>query len=298
MTEHVIFQQVVPSPSELMGVKAVFGALNGRAMCFGSRGDPFLKDKAHYRSARQTAEKAVSQPPMLAIGGGAECDVGLEGRVLNVVKVSKVFGETTTFYRDPDDMKRLSCWPVATALLDVYQVEGYPHLVNNLGLPDRTILNNAYDGLVQPHEKAQALWEALQDRVLHLVDLPSLMNFREPDRVTLVGSILPTKINGDEGRRVSKEVQVFERRSALAKEALANNREANSGILACEACGFADDQDGMFDVHHLVPLMLRYRETTLSDLVVLCPLCHRWAHRKGNGQTDPLPLFDLKRARH
>lgn len=259
--------------------------------------NPQLKDRGHYQSARISAEYAVDRPYLVAIGGGGDCEPGREGRVLNVAKVSKVYGETPVFYKDPDDLEGLSRWPVATALLDVYEVEGFPRLVEDLGLPDRTILVNAFDLVVRPEEKVTALWEALRDVPLHLVDLPPLVNFREPDRVTLVGSLAPMRISKEEGQRLSKEVQVFERQSELAKLARAKNREAHGGALQCEACGFNDDLDGMFDAHHLVPLMLGVRETTLSDLVVLCPLCHRWAHRKGGGQRAPLPLIELIGAR-
>ncbi len=291
------FEDVVPSPDALMGVKAVFGPLRGRAVCFSSRGNAAAKDRSHFRSARIAAEYAVEQPFLIAIGGGAHVRDDLGGHVLNVARVSKVYGETPVFYTDPDEVRRLAQWPVATALLDVYQVDGLPHLVDDLGLPDRTILANAFDIVVRPPDKVAALWEALRGRTLSLPDVPPLPNFREPEGVTLVGSLLPKKHTGEEGRRIAREVQLFERRSDLAREARRLNREANGGSLVCECCTYSDNVDGMFDVHHLVPLMLGVRETTLSDLAVLCPLCHRWAHKKGGGQTDPLPLAAVRAAR-
>lgn len=297
MTDPMLFQDVVKSPEEIMGVKAVFGALTGRAMCFGSRGDAKLKDRGHFQSARVAAEYAAVRPMLVTIGGGGECPPELEGRVLNIATVSKVYGETPVFYTAAEDRERLSRWPVATALLDVYEVQGCPRLVEDLGLPDRTILANAFDLVVRPPEKVESLWKALHDVPLRLLDLPPLVNFREPDRVTLVGSMPPVRISKEEGQQLSKEVQVLERRSELAKAAKALNREAHGGVLTCIACGFADENSGMFDVHHLVPLMLGLRQTTMSDLVVLCPLCHRWAHTKGSGQTNPLPLPDLIHAR-
>lgn len=291
------FEDVVTSPDELMGVKAVFGPLRGRAVCFASRGDAALKDRAHFQTGRTVAEYAVNQPYLIMIGGGSQVRDGLGGHVLNVAKVSKAYGETNAFYLDPGDQVRLAQWPVATGLLDVYEIDGFPHLVDELGLPDRTILANAFDIVVRPDEKVGALWEALNGRELRLVDLPPLPNFREPARVTLVGSFLPKKLSGEEGRKIYREVQVFERSSALAKEARRLNREANGGALVCAGCGFSDDHDGLFDVHHMVPLMLGVRETTLSDLTVLCPTCHRWAHRKGRHVWDPLSVEELRVAR-
>lgn len=293
----VPFEEVVTSADQLMGVKAVFGAIHGRAMCFGSRGSADLKDKGYFQSARITAGYAADRPFMIAIGAGDECPPELLGRVLNVARVSKVFGETPIFYTDPEDRQRLARWPVATALLDVYEVGGQPHLVDDLGLPDRSILNNAYDLVVRPGDKVDALWEGLRGIDLNLLDLPPLPNFREPDQVTLVGSFLPKKVSQEEGRKVYREVQIYERKSTLAKEARRQNREANDGKLVCRGCDFSDELDGLFDVHHLVPLMLGSRETTLSDLAVLCPTCHRWAHRKGRSVIDPLSLGELRAAR-
>lgn len=292
-----LFQDVVAGPEDLMGVKAVFGPLTGRAMCFGSRGDTKLKDRGYYQSARIAAEYAVQRPLLVTIGGGGECDPALMGRVVNVARVSKVYGETPVFYKDPAELQRLSRWPVATALLDVFEVDGFPRLVEDLGLPDRTILTNAFDLVVRPPEKVDELWKALQGVPLHLVDLPPLVNFTEPDRVTQVGSMPPTRISKEEGQRRSREVQVYERSGELPRLARELNREANNGVLVCDACGFQDGLDGMFDVHHVVPLMFGTRETTLSDLAVLCPLCHRWAHKKGGGQTTPLSMFELVTSR-
>src|SRR5206468_3570418 len=116
-----------------------------------------------------------------------------------------------------------------------------------------------FDLVVRPEEKVQALWRAMHHAPLRLLDLPPLVNFREPERVTLVGSMPPTSISREEGQQLSKEVQLLERRSELAKAAKALNREAHNGVLTCVACGFADETSGMFDVHHLVPLMLGVR---------------------------------------
>lgn len=59
-----------------------------------------------------------------------------------------------------------------------------------------------------------------------------------------------------------------------------------SGQLACEACGIEietvyDTPDGaVYECHHLVPLHVTGEtQTTLSDVVLLCPTCHRAAHR-------------------
>lgn len=297
MEEVYRFSEVITSPRVIMGVKALFGPLTGRAICFGSRDAQRLTDEKHFQMAKAAAEKAASMPYLIAIAGGKRCPDSLNGRVLHVVKVSKIFGETKAFYRDPEEQKRLAQWPAATALLDVYEVLGYPHLVNDLGLPDRTILAGAMDGIIRPDEKFLELYKAMQRTRLKVVDLPPLANFYEPQKLWRVGTFLPTGIAAEEGRCLVRKVQRYERRADVRAAALLRNRCKNNGYLACEACGFSDETEGMFDVHHLVPLNYGIRHTTPQDLAVLCPTCHRWAHVKGVGENTPLPLDALRAAR-
>jgi len=264
-----------------MGVKAVFGALAGRAMCFGSHGDAKLKDPKHFQSARISAQYAAERPMLVTVGGGGECPPDLQGRVLNVAKVSKVYGETPVFYTAPEDRERLSRWPVATALLDVYEVEGFPRLVEDLGLPDRTILTSAFDLVVRPAEKVEALWKALHDVSLRLLDLPPLVNFREPDRVTLVGSMPPVSISKEEGQQLSKEVQVLERRSELARAAKALNQSANGG-----GPGRSTSNDGLLHPDEIEGLNIK------ADTVILSA-CET---ASGNGQPGAEALSGLAQA--
>lgn len=50
----------------------------------------------------------------------------------------------------------------------------------------------------------------------------------------------------------------------------------------CQACGLIIEIDGKFviECHHLNPISLGVRETTIEDLVSLCPTCHRIAHMR------------------
>ena len=60
------------------------------------------------------------------------------------------------------------------------------------------------------------------------------------------------------------------------------------GVLRCEVCGFQfadrypeDLATGFIEVHHIVPLeeTAEARMTELSDLMLVCPNCHRMIHR-------------------
>jgi 5-methylcytosine-specific restriction protein A len=50
--------------------------------------------------------------------------------------------------------------------------------------------------------------------------------------------------------------------------------------FTCQACGFRLELNGRYviEVHHVDPLSSGERESSLGDLVSLCPTCHRIAH--------------------
>ncbi len=85
-----------------------------------------------------------------------------------------------------------------------------------------------------------------------------------------------------EGRVVYRLRRSYERDRALVtrkKHAVLRIH----GRLACEVCGF-DSQShfgiaGVIDVHHIAPLhKVGESVTSLEDLVVVCPTCHRLLH--------------------
>lgn len=57
-----------------------------------------------------------------------------------------------------------------------------------------------------------------------------------------------------------------------------------TGRLACEVCNFesseAYDVEGVIDAHHVVPLhKIGESVTTMDDLALVCPTCHRVLHK-------------------
>ncbi|MGY6638097.1 MAG: HNH endonuclease [Erythrobacter sp.] len=85
----------------------------------------------------------------------------------------------------------------------------------------------------------------------------------------------------------------LERDPRLSRKALARNADANGGTYTCDACGFQHPDRAMFDVHHAHPLLAGPRQTQTSDLIVLCPVCHRRAHRSPNRML-PYDLEELR----
>jgi hypothetical protein len=79
-----------------------------------------------------------------------------------------------------------------------------------------------------------------------------------------------------EGYKRDQVLYIAERDQSLAKQ----RKELDS--YTCQACGFKLSVDGHFVVecHHLDPISLGQRKTTLNDLISLCPTCHRIAHMR------------------
>jgi len=74
--------------------------------------------------ARSTAEKAIAQPYLVSIGGGDDAPSELRGRVLELIRVTGVFGETKAFVEDEEYLVRLARWPVAVVTSEVYEIVG------------------------------------------------------------------------------------------------------------------------------------------------------------------------------
>jgi hypothetical protein len=197
---------------------------------------------------------------------------------------------------DPNEVERLSQWPVAVVLHDVWRFVGDPHLVDDLGMEDRKILAGAQDGIIrEPLEKLSALWAALKDRQVEPAALPPPANFYDSGAPVLVGTKLPTipsDLAAEEGKLLWSKQYRVERDPALSREAKRLNA-AKFGIYTCEACDFKHQDGAMFDAHHPTPLAIGVRKTFSKHLEVLCPTCHRRAHLSG----DRLRPFTVQQLR-
>lgn len=162
----LLFSDIVPSPNALMGVKAVWSQSSEPVMCFGARGDAAAKQNSYFSTAKATALLALEHPYLVTIGGGDRVPPQLQGRVIEVVRVTGVYGETNAFVRDEQGARDLEQWPVAVVLADVFAVAGWPHLVDDLGFPDRRILLNAFDRVNRDEARIESLWSALAEQKL------------------------------------------------------------------------------------------------------------------------------------
>lgn len=277
-----------------MGVKAVFGPLHSHMICFGGRGDPTRP--SYYSVAKSVAERAIRRPFVLAIGGGARVRDNLGGHVLNLATVGTDFGDTA-YFADPTDAARLAQWPVAVLLSDVWTVDGFPHLVGDIGMPDRTILAAAMDGVVRPEAKVRELWERLRERTLSPAPLPLPRNFAASStpRFRCAARSEPAlAASSEEGQRVWSLQCRIESSGAVKNSAKLMNRERNAGLQTCEACKMQSRDRGMMDAHHPTPLAGGMRTTLAEHLIVLCPTCHRYAHRAGSDRLHPVSLDSIR----
>ncbi|AYD02695.1 HNH endonuclease [Neorhizobium sp. NCHU2750] len=293
------FKELVKNSSELMGVKAVYGTSIVSLIAFGPRGDLDKEPSKFFMLGRNTAEKALQMPFLVSIGGGAQVSDDFRGRALEVMRVTGVYGKTSDFIADGPTKERMSQWPVATILTEVYAIEGEPRLVEDLGFADRRILENAYDTVRRDPEAIDNLWEALKDREItrrHEIMPPA--GFIDRGKLVQVGSVYPgIEPSSPEGERLLKAMLEIERNKPLRRAKKDENRRKHGGMIVCEGCNFTDEDAAMFDVHHLYPISAGPRQTALSDLAVLCPTCHRWSHAKGDNRLTPLPIKDVSSQR-
>ncbi|MFP2874087.1 HNH endonuclease [Acetobacter tropicalis] len=281
----LIFENVVQNPENLMGVKAVWGVSQEAVMCFSTRG-----------RAEGVAERSLSQKFFVTIGAGSDVPSELDGRVLELVKVTGVYGETKAFVQDSILKSKLMQWPFAIVTSETYDITGHPHLINDLGFPDRRILTNAFDGVKRDDERILELWEKIKKHpIQHKTEILPPPGFLDTGKVEYFSTFYPRlKITSVEGEKVWKESLKVERSRELRRGVKEANKLQHGGILTCEGCGYSDPMDGMFDAHHLQPVSCGERESTLDDLVVLCPTCHRWVHVKGKDKLAPLPIPKLR----
>ncbi len=252
--------------------------MKSHILCFGGRGES--TEQRYYSVPRSVANRASESPFIVAIGGGGGVRDNLGGRVLNLAKSSMVFGATRVL-AEQEEATRLAQWPVASVMHDIWKFDGFPHLVDDLGMPDRTVLAAAMDGVVRPADKIEQLWRSLADWPISLQSLTLPANFVDVSEPTLVTRKLPVikgGISSEEGKRIWTLQLKIERDSKISKLAKLLNIEKH-GISKCEGCMFKHSDPGMFDAHHPTPLAAGSRTTLPEHLIILCPTCHRRAHR-------------------
>lgn len=108
----------------------------------------------------------------------------------------------------------------------------------------------------------------------------------EFDGINSLGDAASDEFEAPEGRLLVRRHVLRERNRSLRDRKI-QRALADSGRLACEACGFdfrrayGQRGDGFIECHHVVPLHVGGQSrSTLDDLSLLCANCHRMIHCK------------------
>ena len=95
-----------------------------------------------------------------------------------------------------------------------------------------------------------------------------------------------------EGARIIISHEISERNPKVVQEAKRIFKQGHGGELFCEICGFnfkaayGKVGEGFIEAHHKVSLSSTSKEHVVkpSDLMMVCPNCHRMLHRQVNGK--------------
>lgn len=105
---------------------------------------------------------------------------------------------------------------------------------------------------------------------------------------------LAKKASPEGAKKLVKHYQ-RERDGGLSRDAKAEFAKANGGKLFCQACGVEPLKVygvEVIEAHHRIPLSKSEegRVTEISDLIMLCPSCHRAVHRIPDCDFEALKL--------
>lgn len=285
-------RDIAGNAAAVMGIKAVWGGVSSSGICFGARGGDIHSD-IYYSVAASVARRAVEQPFLITVSAGSGAPEAIKHRAINLVQVGTVYGPTSVILGESEG-QRLAQWPVALLAHRVFRFRGTPHFVQDLGFSDVRFMSGLMDGVIRPRDMDR-IWSALADWPVEAVDIPlpaNIFDTGEPKVIRSSRLRMPLTLSKEEGGKLWEEQLITERDPKLAAEAKRLNLEKH-GIYTCEACEFANGDKALFDAHHPTPLALGRRFTQPWHLEILCPICHRRAHRKGH-RLMPFTLLELR----
>jgi 5-methylcytosine-specific restriction enzyme A len=164
-------------------------------------------------------------------------------------------------------------------------------------MPDRTIMAGAQDGIIRPTDKLEQLWIRLRAWPVEQEELPLPANFlpsAQPRLLTVSNVRRAVTAQSEEGQRLWILQQRIESVGEVKTLAKRLNAERNNGRVTCEACAYSSQDSAMLDAHHPTPLSAGVRTTFASQLQILCPTCHRRAHRATDNKLEPATLTELR----
>lgn len=161
------------------------------------------------------------------------------------------------------------------------------------------------NGIIAPSEKAGPNPSVARPPVVRAKPRESVVEQAAPARTWsdeeldgLVRDLVQMAVDDLEGKRDLRQHVRIERSSEIRNRFLEQRRREER--LNCEVCllDFAEEYGQPFaevlEVHHLHPLWKGPRVSTVDELALLCPSCHRAVHFH---RREPLTLDDLRKTR-
>lgn len=96
-----------------------------------------------------------------------------------------------------------------------------------------------------------------------------------------------------EGEIVDRCISTYKRDAKLRNECLEKKGKICSICKLDPVVKYGKGFENIIEVHHLYPVSIGIRETTIDDLIPVCPNCHRALHSKPGGLYSPEELKDL-----
>ena len=166
----------------------------------------------------------------------------------------------------------------------------------NMKLSNFRRFDDSYTGSGLPHgnKLEQEVWNEFASDRVNLRNVATAIRAVSKDTDGSVAAIFATDedYQAPEGKILAGYHRYRERNYGLGRKKK-NLVLRKTGVLACEVCGFVFSEkygplgQGVIDCHHIVPLaQLKPEQTTkLSDLLLVCPNCHRMLHRGKDAPT-------------
>ncbi|MFC8798020.1 HNH endonuclease [Streptomyces griseoincarnatus] len=155
----------------------------------------------------------------------------------------------------------------------------------SLKLDNFSSIDPAHEGQGMDHGGAgdARVWDAWAHRPGELAQAVALIRSRGESDDAPEETGEDEEYGALEGRILFREHRRRERDRAL----VAKKKQSvlkKTGRLACEVCDFESSEaygvEGVIDVHHVVPLHeIGESVTTMKDLALVCPTCHRVLHK-------------------
>lgn len=143
--------------------------------------------------------------------------------------------------------------------------------------------SNPGQGMSHSGASDQRVWDEWAWRPGELAAAVAVIRARGTSDAAPVDTHEDEEYEAPEGRILFREHRRYERDPRIVKQKKQAVLRA-TGRLACEVCGFesaaAFGVEGVIDVHHIVPLhIIGQSRTSMRDLALVCPTCHRVLHK-------------------